>query len=111
MWNLQGHDGKGHRDRERQASVEDSWGGENARRRVGLMAYASNVRAEFSRKGLDVDRDESDGCSWFCEGRVMDGKQMRGEDEGGAVEDGKFMRFREVICARRRGLCNVQCVA
>ena len=36
---------------------------------------------------------------------------MRREDRRGAVEDGEFMRFREVICARGRGLCDVQCVA
>jgi hypothetical protein len=75
------------------------------------MAYASDVHAEFSRKDVDVDGDECDKCSRFCEGRVVDGKQMRREDRRGAVEDGEFMRFREVKCARGRSFCDVQCEA
>jgi hypothetical protein len=75
------------------------------------LAYASDVHAEFSRKGVDVDGDECDKRGWFCGGRVVDGEQVCREDGRGAVEDSKFMRFREVICARGRGLCDVQCVA
>lgn len=111
MWDLQGHDGKDHRGWERQARGKDGWRGEDARSRLGLMAYAGDVHAEFSRKGVNVDGDEGDKCGWFCEGRVVDGEQMRREDRRGAVEDGEFMSFREVICARGRGLCDVQCVA
>lgn len=63
------------------------------------MTRASDVGTEFSGEGVDVDGDEGKGRVWFREGRVVDGEEMGGEDKGGTVEDGEFVRVREVIRA------------
>jgi len=63
------------------------------------MTRASDVGTNFSREGVNVDGDEGEGRVWVCEARVVDGEDVGGEDRGGTVEDGEFVRFREVIRA------------
>ena len=99
VWDLQGHDREGHGGREWQARHHHrGWGREDARWWV-MMTRASDVGTYFSREGVNVDGDEDDGRVWVCEGRVVGGEDVGGEDTGGTVEDGEFVRFREVIRA------------
>ncbi len=117
---LQGHDRERHCGGERQGGEHHGGGdgrggrGEDARRgarMVLVLARAGEVRAELAGEGVDVDRDEGEGHGGACEGRVVDGEEVRGEDGGGAIEDGEVVHFREVVRARGRGVCDVQCVA
>jgi len=62
------------------------------------MTRTSDVSTDVSR-GVNVDGDEGEGRVWVCEARVVDSEDVGGEYRGGTVEDGEFVRFREVIRA------------
>lgn len=76
-----------------------------------VVARTSDVRAEFAGKGVNADGDENEGRVWVRERRVVNGEEMRGKGGRGAIEDGELVSFRETTRARRRGLCDVECVA
>jgi len=57
------------------------------------------MSARISREGVNVGGDEGEEHVWVCERRVLDGDEVGGEDRGGTVEDGEFLRFREGIRA------------
>ena len=76
-----------------------------------IVPRICDVRAEFAGKGVDVDGDESEGRVWVRERRVVNSEEVRGKDGGSAIEDGELVTFRETTRARRRGLCDVECIA
>jgi hypothetical protein len=41
----------------------------------------------------------------------VNGEEVGGKDGRGAIEDSELVSFREVTRGRRRGLCDVECVA
>ncbi len=78
---------------------------------VLVLARTGEAHVELAGKGVDVDQDEGEGHSGACEGHIVDGEEVRGEDGGGAVEDSNIVRFHKVVHTRGCSVCDVQCMA
>jgi len=76
-----------------------------------VVARVRDIRAEFAGEGIDVDGDEYKCRVWVRKRCVVNGEEVGGKDERGAIEDGELVSFRETTRAARRGLCDVECVA